>query len=118
LEGSVIDEGALQKSAREAIQTGKLPDRSPSRILGGNGFGTHCPVCSNLVNADEIGYELQFAEWDGHPGTVEYHLHVRCFSAWDQECRRRLGLTAAVQPLPAEPGGVTISDRERLAYKR
>jgi hypothetical protein len=114
----VIDEGALQKSACEAIQTGKLPDRAPSRILGGNGFGTRCPVCGNLVNADEIGYELQFAGWDDHSTTVDYHLHVRCFSAWDQECRRRLDLSPAVQPLPAQPSRVTISDRERVAYKR
>ena len=114
----MIDEGALHESAREAIQTGKLPGRAPTRILAGNGFGTHCPVCGNLVNADEVGYELQFAEWDGHPATVEYHLHARCFDAWDQECRRRLGLATAVHPLPAEPGTVTISDRERLPYKQ
>jgi hypothetical protein len=114
----MIDQGALQAHAREAIQTGKLPGRVPSRIWRGSGYGTHCVICANLVNADEIGYQLQFAEWDGHPATVESHLHLRCFTAWDQECRRRLGLAAEPGPLPPEPGSVTISDRERASYKR
>ena len=98
----MIDQGALQAHAREAIQTGKLPGRVPSRIWRGSGYGTHCVICANLVNADEIGYQLQFAEWDGHGPTVEYHLHLHCFMAWDQECRRRLGLAAEAGPLPPD----------------
>jgi hypothetical protein len=110
----MIDDDALREHARQAIQAGRLPNREPSRIWGGNGFWMHCAVCGNLVVSDELGYELQFAEGEGIPATVEYHVHVRCFAAWDQERRRTVGS----YPLSADEGNGRISDRERGPYKR
>ena len=87
----MIDEGALSSIAREAVQAGRLPNRAPSKIWGGNGFCTHCAVCGETVNADQLGYELQFAEGGGLGVGAEYHVHVRCYTAWDQERRRPAG---------------------------
>jgi hypothetical protein len=116
----MTDDDVLREHARAAIQAGKLPNRDPSRIWGGNGFWMHCAVCGNVVISDELGYELQFAEdGGGIPAPAEYHVHVRCFTAWDKERRRQHGPTTAEgDPLPAEQGSGTISDRERRPSKR
>ena len=45
----MIDEGAVRQLARQAIQAGKLPTRRPAHVLGGNGIGTKCAMCGNLV---------------------------------------------------------------------
>jgi hypothetical protein len=82
------DEGSRRKQAREAIQAGKLPTRDPTRIWGGNGFGSRCVICGDRVNSDERGYELQFARSGAPPTAAEYHLHVGCFVVWEEERRR------------------------------
>jgi hypothetical protein len=110
----MIDDEALQKHALEAIQARRLPNRPPSRIWGGNGFWMHCAICGNLVISDELGYELQFSEGDDGPSPAEYHVHVRCFAAWDQERRRQGG----PDPLSADEGDGTISPRERRPIKQ
>ena len=105
----MLDEDELRNRAREAVQAGRLPNRAPSLIWGGTGFWTNCAICGNPVNSDEVGYELQFAEGEGLPGGTEYHVHVRCFTAWEQE--RRTG--SARDPLPAASDDGTLSCRER-----
>ncbi|HET9395409.1 MAG TPA: hypothetical protein VFO36_05085, partial [Nitrospiraceae bacterium] len=85
---AMIDEAALSNIAREAVEAEKLPNRTPSRIWGGTGFWTQCAICGTLVNADELGYELQFLEDGDFSAPTEYHVHVRCYTAWDQERRR------------------------------
>ncbi|HKR36190.1 MAG TPA: hypothetical protein VJT10_15215 [Steroidobacteraceae bacterium] len=109
----MIDEGTLRQLARQAIQAGKLPSRRPAHVWGGNGFGTKCAVCGNLVNSDEVGYELRFAAGEDLPPAAEYHVHVRCFAAWNLERHSPLGPAGDADPLPADPQGVTISPRER-----
>jgi hypothetical protein len=113
---AMLDEAELRTCAREAVQAGRLPNRKPSLIWGGTGFWTNCAVCGRLVNSDELGYELQFAEGtEGKelPGAGEYHVHVRCFTAWDQERRSPTESPAEGNPLPAGSEDGTISCRER-----
>ena len=105
----MIDESALLKHVCEAIRTQRLPNRPPSRVWGGSGFWMQCVICGSLVTAEQVGYELQFAEGDA-PAT-EYHVHVRCFTAWDQE-RRRCSGSLEDPPLPADRSKGTISDCE------
>lgn len=114
----MIDDGALKEKAREAIRTEKLPNRAPSRIWGGNGFWMSCAICGNLVNADELGYELRFSDREGLTTDAEYHVHIRCFAAWDAERRRPLGLVRQHEHLPADPADGTISTSERRPCKR
>lgn len=114
----MIDEGTLRKQAREAIRAGKLPNRQPTHLWGGNGFGTNCAICGNLVNSDEVGYELHFVAAEALPPVVEYHVHVRCFAAWELERHGPPGSAGDGDPLPADPQDGTLSHRERLPYKR
>ena len=75
---------SLREQAREAIQSGRLPAHPPDRNCVRYGrSGTACPVCVELVKHDEVEREIHFRRqgfgWDC------YHLHPRCFAAWEFE---------------------------------
>jgi hypothetical protein len=112
------DEGDLRKYAQQAIESGKLSNRTPSRIWGGNGFGMHCAICGILVDSDELGYELQFTENDDPATTTEYCVHVRCFAAWNEERRHPVSSPPGPDPLSADQREGTISPRERRPSRR
>ncbi len=81
-----MDENTLRQKARAAIVAGKLPHRRPDRTWGGKGGGIACSVCGEAVAPQDLEYELEYASGSGSsPGLGSYHLHVRCFAAWDAE---------------------------------
>ena len=84
------DEPRLREQAREAVRTGKLPARPQDRTWGGPGVGATCAVCGKPVTKDEMELEVQFARDGANPGLDKFHLHVRCFAAWEFE-RPKLG---------------------------
>jgi hypothetical protein len=43
-------------------------------------------MCGNPVNADEIEYELEFAQ-EADTGRINCHVHGLCFAAWELERR-------------------------------
>jgi hypothetical protein len=79
------DEARLREQAREVIQTGKLPARAPDRTWGGPGVGAACSVCTRPVTKDELEFEIQFARDGDNPGLDKFHVHIRCFAAWEFE---------------------------------
>lgn len=80
------DEASLRAEAREAIRTGRLPNRRPDRIWGGPGIGARCAVCGEPVTHDQFESEIQFALEGGAEARLDrFHLHVRCFAAWEFE---------------------------------
>lgn len=93
------NESVLREKARKAITAGRLPNRHPDRTWGGRGEGdgVECPICGAAVERDEIEYEIEFAGDDPHPGS--YHVHVRCFAAWESERRKVEG----GRPISAQP---------------
>ncbi|MGH8249304.1 MAG: hypothetical protein ACREVI_01185 [Steroidobacteraceae bacterium] len=101
------DTGIRLMLAREAIQLARLPLRPPDHILGGSGDGTDCAVCGLSIGLAELGYELVFAQNGRH--SVSHKLHIRCFAAWETECRN--AGTAASGKAGAEnaPGSVDDS---------
>jgi hypothetical protein len=86
------DEVVLRARARSAIQDGKLPTRAPDRTWGGPGLGVACAICELPVKKDEMEFEIEFAR-DGNldTGLDKYHVHIRCFAAWEFERRSALG---------------------------
>ena len=78
----MLDETILREKARAVVLSGKLPARRPDRTWGGPGVGALCSVCQLPVTKDELEFEIQFAR-DG--GLDKYHVHVRCFAAWEFE---------------------------------
>jgi len=86
------DEPIFREKAREAIRSGKLPTSKPHRTYGGTGSGVDCPVCGEPVNRDQMELEIEFARHGSTPavastapGFDRYHLHLRCFAAWELE---------------------------------
>jgi hypothetical protein len=79
------DEPILREQARAVVRDGKLPNRHPDRIWGGPGAGAACAVCELPVRSDEKDLEIEFSRDGGNPGLDRFHLHVRCFAAWELE---------------------------------
>jgi hypothetical protein len=81
------DENILREKARAAIRDGKLPSRAPDRSWGGPGVGATCAVCGLPVTKDEKEFEIEFAHDGTNPGLDKFHVHIRCFAAWEFERR-------------------------------
>ena len=84
----MIDEPLLRDKARDAVQNGKLPPRAPDRMWGGPGVGAACTVCELPVAKDELELEIEFAHDGASPGLDRFHVHVRCFAAWEFEVKK------------------------------
>jgi len=78
------DETGLRAKAREAIRTGRLPSRRPDRTWGGPGVGVVCTVCGEAVTKDQLEMQVEFSN-SPPPGLDIFHIHVRCFAAWEFE---------------------------------
>jgi hypothetical protein len=79
------DEQILREKARAAVQDGKIPSRKADRTWGGPGVGATCAVCALPVTKEQMEFEIQFARDGDNPGLDKFHLHVRCFAAWEFE---------------------------------
>jgi hypothetical protein len=84
------DETALREKARDAIRTGKVPSRRPDRTWGGPGVGALCSVCNLPVERGQMEFEIQLARDGDNPGLDKFHVHIRCFAAWEFE-RKAVG---------------------------
>jgi len=51
-----MEDNTLREKALEAIKNGKLPTRSPDRIMGGPGCGEACAVCGETVRRSQIAW--------------------------------------------------------------
>ncbi len=79
------DESVLREKAREAIRSRKLPIAKPDRTFGGHGTAATCAICGDAVKRDEVEIEIEFNRHGVTPGLDRYHLHQRCFAAWEFE---------------------------------
>jgi hypothetical protein len=77
------DEARLREQAREALESGRIPGGVQDRTWGGPGVGADCSVCGRPIRTDEIEFAIQFA-FDGS-WLDKYHVHTRCFAAWEFE---------------------------------
>ena len=84
----MAEEPILTDKARAAIRNGQLPSRAANRRFGGRGNGATCPVCGEVVTPDQAEIEIEFNRHGPEPGLDRYHLHARCFTAWESERRK------------------------------
>ncbi len=91
-------ESILREHARNSIQSGTLPSRSPDAMWGGPGAGAPCAVCGAIVTPEDVEMEIEFRHEDSR-GAENYHLHNRCFAAWELE-RRTLDLARRAASAP------------------
>lgn len=81
----MLDEAELRAKAREVVKQGKLPTEAPTRTWGGPGVGAPCSVCGLPVTKAEKEFEIQFERDGDNPGLDKFHVHIRCFAAWEFE---------------------------------
>ena len=79
------DEPRLRERARAAIQSGKIPSRSPDRTWGGPGVKATCTICNLPVTKDQLEMQVEFARDEEPYGLDRFHVHIRCFAAWEFE---------------------------------
>ena len=79
------DEARLREQAREAMRSGRLPAKPQDRMWGGPGLGVRCVVCDLAITKDQLEMQIEFGHDGAKPGIDAYHLHVRCFAAWEFE---------------------------------
>jgi len=89
------DEAILREKARQVLRAGTLPNRRPDRTWGGSGVGAVCTICATPVKPDELEFEIEFARNGDPPHWDSYHLHARCFEAWQLE-RNSASLSQAI----------------------
>ena len=89
----LMHDNTFREKALEAIKNGKLPTRSPDRIVGGPGCGEACVLCGETLRRTEMELEAEFRAESETPAASrgleaelhKYHLHPRCFMAWEFE---------------------------------
>ena len=81
------DEKHLREKAKAAIRSSRLPRERPHRIWGGQGGRDACAVCELRVTPEQLEFEIEFDSTGNNPGLDKYHLHIRCFAAWEFERR-------------------------------
>jgi DNA-directed RNA polymerase subunit RPC12/RpoP len=87
LSQSMNEEAILREYARGAIRAGTLlAARRPDRIWAGSGAEAPCAVCERPIRRHDLELEIQFAHGGAAtPGMDKFHLHLRCFAAWELE---------------------------------
>ena len=86
----VPDETLLRQKALAVVENGKLPKRRPDRTWGGPGVGASCTICELPIPEDQMEFEIEFAHNGDSPGLDKFHVHIRCYAAWEFE-RRHAG---------------------------
>ena len=82
-----MEDQAVRAKVREVLQAGKLPNRRPDRSWGGSGDGPLRGM-RPTITYDQLEFKIQFAHDGANLGIDKYHVHVRCFAAWEFERRR------------------------------
>jgi hypothetical protein len=80
-----VSETSLRDLVRSQLSAGRLPRTSPRRVYGGLGIGALCKICGRPVGPDENELQLQFIENMDSLSIVMFHLHTRCYAAWELE---------------------------------
>ena len=81
----MVSEEPVRTLARLALQAEKLPRRDPDRTWGGTGVGTTCTICGQSITATDVECAMRYASDGATPRVDQFHLHLRCFAAWELE---------------------------------
>jgi hypothetical protein len=79
------NEIAVIAQGRHALSGDEIPRRDADRTWGGLRADMPCTICAKRVTVSQMEYALQFRQDGATPGLDRYHLHLRCFAAWQME---------------------------------
>ena len=75
--------------------------RDPDGTWGGKAADVPCAICGERIRPDHLEYELQFGPEGAKARVDMFHLHLRCFAAWEME---RTKPTTVARPHEADNG--------------
>ena len=79
------DRNPPPRAVRTALQNGLIPIGRASETCGGPGVGNECAIFQRSITKAEMALELQFERDASDPGLGKYHVHPRCFAAFELE---------------------------------
>jgi hypothetical protein len=79
------DERSLRRRARAKIDRAEIPNRSPIRLWGGPPGSVTCAICDRPLPHSELAVTVLFEPLTLDVRGEVYHLHLRCFAAWEFE---------------------------------
>ena len=77
------NEQRIRALARSVLQAGGIPRHAFTNAERVIDFA--CAICGERIRPDQVEYEVQFAHDGVTPGVDLFHLHLRCFAAWELE---------------------------------
>jgi hypothetical protein len=83
------DDTFVREKARAAVRDGTIPNRRPDGSWARPGGDSICSICKLLITFVQMEFELHFARNGDKAGVDEFHIHIRCFSAWEREQKRK-----------------------------
>ncbi len=48
-----------------------------------------CTLCGEPVTRNQMELEIELTRHGATPGLTRYHLHTKCFAAWELERKQR-----------------------------
>ena len=102
----------LRIKAREAIQAGHLPKRSPDKMWGGPASGAPCAICGVETTLGVVELELEFFGDSDKARTTNYSVHPHCFAIFNLELQRLLTPPDPEKALDLMEGKVPRNDCE------
>ena len=82
----------LQRTARECLESGRLPRMHSQCIWGGYGRGDVCSLCGEPIRSTEVEFEVPEPEGGGQDGhshaapAATLKFHITCHAVWQLEC--------------------------------
>jgi hypothetical protein len=80
-----------------------MPRRDPDGTWGSKGADVPCTICGERIRPDHLEYELLFGPQGAKARADAFHLHLRCFAAWEIE-RTKLDGGGDTPPVPRSIG--------------
>jgi hypothetical protein len=88
--GSTIpDDQFVREKARAAVRDGTIPSRRPDGSWARPGAAAICSVCELPITIVQMEFQLHFARDREKSGVDEFHIHIRCFAAWELEQKKK-----------------------------
>jgi hypothetical protein len=74
-----MDRASLRDVIRRKLYGGALPTTPPrDKIYAGYGSGATCDACGDLIQPDQVEYELNYPD-----DARTFRLHLDCADLWD-----------------------------------
>jgi hypothetical protein len=88
-ESTTPDDKFVREKAHAAVRDGTIPNRRPDGSWARPGGDVICSVCGLPITIVQMEFVLQFDRDGDKSEADEFHIHIRCFAAWEREQKRK-----------------------------